>query len=600
MTDSLSGATVALLKAAREGDVKATRAALDAGADLLAEDDDKFTALELACEAGHVEVVRLLLSRGAPPNRPGSCAGWTPLMTAACEHAGSVEVVRALLDGGARIDGQYGYGALSIAAANGHHEMARFLLDRGADLMARTDDEPWFFAALFDGYVDVIRLVLDRGVDVNVRAYDGGPTMLQLAEQGWASMSEPLAAGIAARVGGQTAPAGRRESMRQFLLSRGARRERASIVGPDSLHLAVVEGRADAVASFLQNGADPNAVGSDGGTLLHTAASFGWIDIIKLLAETGANVNASDSEGVTPLHLAARGGHTEAVRALLHAGADPRLKDKNGETPVGSGMLPLVSTQGQDHQIMDLLLQHGGDPNVTDETTGFTPLIFAALNGDAQFARTLLDAGAQPDPRDSKLGGTPLHLAAQEGHSAVVQLLIGAGADLTAKTSEGSTALELAADKGYVDVIRTLLASGADPNAQPANRLAWRALHCATSNGHLEAVRLLLQNGSQVDARDSHGATALQLAADDGNVDLVRVLLVAGANPILGTEDGMLPIDVARHHGNAEVEKTLLAASAAWQRSRIAAPRLVVASRAHKGARSVLERVFGIFRGRAR
>jgi ankyrin repeat protein len=563
MTDSRNKASVALLDASRAGDAKAVRAVLAAGADVSIEDADKFTPLELACEAGHAEVVRLLLSHGAPANRPNS-SGWTPLMMASSEGSGSLEVVRALLEGGARVDGRYGYGAMSIAAANGHHEIAKLLLDRGADLMARSEDEPWFFAALFNGHVDVIRLALDRGVDVNVRAYDGGPTMLQFAEQSWASMSESSYTSLTANMGGQAAPPGRREAMRQFLLSRGARRDGSaltSMTGRDSLEAAVVEGRTDAVASFIRDGADPNQPDSRGGTLLHTAALFGWTEVVGVLVRAGAKVNAADAEGVTPLHHAASGGHAELVEALLRAGADPRLKDKKGETPVSRGMLPLVSTQGRDRQIMDLLLQHGGDPNVKDETTGFSPLHIAALTGDAQFARALLNAGAQPNT-GNKLGGTPLHVAAQGGHPQIVQLLVDSGADLSAKASEGTTALELAAEKGHADVIKTLLASEADPNATPANRLAWSALHFAASNGHAETVRLLVEKGARVDAPDTHGVTALQLAVDDGNVSLVGQLLAAGANPRARAKDGTSPVEIARRKGIAEIEKLLLAGAA--------------------------------------
>ena len=56
-----------------------------------------------------------------------------------------------------------------------------------------------------------------------------------------------------------------------------------------------------------------------------------------------------------------------------------------------------------------------------------TPLIIAALVGEADVVRILLEAGADIEEPDE--GGTPLHYAASRGHSEVSAMLIQAGVD---------------------------------------------------------------------------------------------------------------------------------------------------------------------------
>ena len=91
------------------------------------------TALYMACERGHGEVVRLLLARGADPTLSDG-EGYTPLIIASL--TGHVEVVRCLLsDGKSPINSytHFGRTALWYAAWGGNAEVARLLLQAGAD-----------------------------------------------------------------------------------------------------------------------------------------------------------------------------------------------------------------------------------------------------------------------------------------------------------------------------------------------------------------------------------------------------------------------------------------------------------------------------------
>jgi ankyrin repeat protein len=94
------GARVDLLVAAATGRLEAAREAIHS-----ADGAQRHLALALAAQHGHAGVVALLLDSGESPNRynpPGAHAHSTPLHQAA--HAGHLEVVQLLVERGARLD----------------------------------------------------------------------------------------------------------------------------------------------------------------------------------------------------------------------------------------------------------------------------------------------------------------------------------------------------------------------------------------------------------------------------------------------------------------------------------------------------------------
>ncbi len=60
---------------------------------------------------------------------------------------------------------------------------------------------------------------------------------------------------------------------------------------------------------------------------IHTAASLGSLNALCYLIDHGADPNASGHKGARPLHYAAKTNSRDLVDALLDYGANPRLKD---------------------------------------------------------------------------------------------------------------------------------------------------------------------------------------------------------------------------------------------------------------------------------
>ncbi|KAG8176836.1 hypothetical protein JTE90_001975 [Oedothorax gibbosus] len=71
----------------------------------------------------------------------------------------------------------------------------------------------------------------------------------------------------------------------------------------------------------------------NGASLLHIAAANGYLSVMEFLLENHAVVDVWDDDQWQPIHAAACWGHPDAIELLVQAGADINAKTKNGETP---------------------------------------------------------------------------------------------------------------------------------------------------------------------------------------------------------------------------------------------------------------------------
>ena len=94
-------------------------------------------------------------------------------------------------------------------------------------------------------------------------------------------------------------------------------------------------------------------------------------------------------------------------------------------------------------------------------TTGNTPLMSAASNGDINAVKRLLNEGADVNAKNSD-NWTALTKAARDGNTEIVKLLIEKGADVHAKAYKGYSALMVAALGGNTEIVKLLIEKGAD------------------------------------------------------------------------------------------------------------------------------------------
>ena len=124
------------------------------------------TLLTLACESGHVEVARRLVSLGADINHSLQCILCQKRTCSAHEAPHT-----------------YLFAPLCIAAQQGHLPVVQFLVEAGAVTDAAQGSKP-LIAAASKGQTRVVRYLLEAGVDVKSPDSSGAPAPVCAAESG--------------------------------------------------------------------------------------------------------------------------------------------------------------------------------------------------------------------------------------------------------------------------------------------------------------------------------------------------------------------------------------------------------------------------------
>jgi len=254
-------------------------------------------------------------------------------------------------------------GALREAAQGGHTDAVALLIEAGADVNAGTRPSALFNAiitrmpanpaaggpergkpmlpsnhpaALFDaienGHTDVARLLIDAGADVNAQSVYGETDAVSLARSGGqADMIELLVAAAELPTASnliRAAETGDWERVSR-VVERGADVNAKGDDGWTALILAARDGQGEMVSTLLDRGADVNAQTDrsgtaliSGGTALISAASGGYEAVVELLLDAGADVNAESQYGYSSLHFASVRGHEGVAEMLRVAGAE--------------------------------------------------------------------------------------------------------------------------------------------------------------------------------------------------------------------------------------------------------------------------------------
>ena len=273
---------------------------------------------------------------------------------------------------------------------------------------------------------------------------------------------------------------------------------------------AVAAQDAGAVEALLAEGADVNARRPDGATALMWAAHWDDLALGARLLETGADPNAADDHGVTPLERAAENASLAMVELLLDGGADAGVSRTSGLTPL------MTAARTGDAAIVGALLDHGADVNAVTAETRSTALMWGLAAPHHDVVRLLLARGADPT-LETSTGFTPLMFAARNGDVEMGRAIVEAGVDVNAPGGDGSHVLPLAIIAGRAEFARFLLDQGADPNHRAGGVTA---LHAAAAG-----VGTWLGDWYR-----RHGRIRGRLAARE-RLGLVEALLSAGADP---------------------------------------------------------------------
>ncbi|KAI7897841.1 ankyrin repeat-containing domain protein [Cokeromyces recurvatus] len=173
---------------------------------------------------------------------------------------------------------------------------------------------------------------------------------------------------------------------------------------------------------------------------LRRAVKEGNIAAVKRLLKKVTNIQNPDPEtGCTTLMYAAQYGHVELVELLLELGHEEEVISVDNE-----GITVLMIAAMYNHEeIFFLYVSKYPECIHAISKNGWTALLYAAQNGNANLVSYLLSISADYDHVDNE-GNSALHYASAWGHVTVMDLLISEGCNVDLENNEHLTAFDYA------------------------------------------------------------------------------------------------------------------------------------------------------------
>ena len=438
---------------------------------------------------------------------------------------GDISGIKKALKRGAKLNDWYrdgyarpfGWTSLRYALHKKQEAVARFLIDQGADVNAKT----------FDGIYIVPKEELQK-------KYKPEPDVLHYSvfhrnydRPQWV---EPTAQVI------------KNVSMDETHIQHEGHTLLYDMVSADSVTY---------VKLLLEAGADPNRESDNGNTPLHFAVRRKNLKLAKVLLQNGADPNRlTHYLSEAPLHEAVSARSPEMIELLVDHGAELNLHREG--SVVGA---PLHEAASIDQlETVKALIKRGADLYAQEGLLGFTPVHEATATtwGNKVFLY-FIKSGVKLNVR-SKYLDTPLHVAVGWGKDDRVKLLLENGADVNAVNKRKKTPLLVAVDKKRWHWIKPLVEKGADCQIKSGGD--WTVLHYAVVGRAPQWVfEYFIKQGVNINVRNKQGNTPLHIAVDYDRLDELKLLLKLGADPNVQNKQGQPPRSFAVEHNKNDFIK---------------------------------------------
>ncbi|MFP4364222.1 MAG: ankyrin repeat domain-containing protein [Spirochaetia bacterium] len=419
----------ALHTAAGDNDTELMQLLIDHGADVNLSVDVAFTPLHLAARDNRTEAVKLLIEKGADVNA-GAEKNWTPLHP--CGETNSLDAVKILLDAGADPD-------------VGIHDYQEF--PEQEEYSQKSLWPPPVYFALIHGSFEMARLLAEKGASMEFNEVGRNYVHIICDHSSEENQEQAL------------------ETLK-FFLQKGAdpnkgefhSKEKESVSPP--LAYAVWNNRIDIAKILLQNGAKTE-ITFNTWSLVNQAAAESNREVLQLLLEHGADPDVPNGDNQTALHSALYQENVDPkiIEILLKHGADPYVNDRFPDNAFYNPFCAAATTDNP--ELVKLFVKYGAKAGKAgDENKLHWNPLFWAINFERnENLEIIAKTKSGLEYRDVD-GFTPLMFAAYQGNEKAVDILLKYGANPLAESNNGNTAAEVAVGRGFSDLGRHILKKG--------------------------------------------------------------------------------------------------------------------------------------------
>lgn len=526
-----------LWDATKKNDFGKIKQLINSGANILAQDNEGKTALDMAKEKNNPEILNLFKEKLS-----------YELWGAARKN--DFEKIKQLLNLGADINHQNYDGCTildDLVSRSENENMIAFLLELGAkpNINHKYDRPQPLMIAVAWGYKDIVNLLIKFGAEVNKISKISGRTPLFNAVYH------------------------KNHEIVEILLNSGANILAQDNDGKTALDLAKEKNSPEIIK--LLNDRYNNLKSN-----LFNAINNGDYETIKKLLKH-ISLGVYDPNGNNPLHYAIFAKETQNKLKIFELifSCRPQLliKENNSkqtplyyihnypiilkslfivnnkknfeiksdnDIPTNPRLIKLLICAINNNNLDEIkkLIKSGISINQKDDK-GYMSLMYAANMLDTEIINFLLENGSDPNINDNYGTNSCIHLVSRQKYKwadekikEVLKQFISKGANIYNKTKEkGYNVFMFSVAYGYLETVKLLLNYNFDINERDFEEFT--PLHLAIVNSQPEIVKLLLESGANINLKDYRNRSVLLMAAnncDEYDIEkIIKMLIDKGA-----------------------------------------------------------------------